>query len=149
VLYLDSRETEQCQYDKLNMPPTQRKFTYYGYKFENYCTGEGSEGVNTSVLGAGFHSIVRGKVGEFKYLLAAEVDCASAKPPAKNYLELKTSRLMTQDNHVHTFEKHKMLKYWAQSITVGVPRVCVGFRTEEGFVRATTVMASPPVSRSS
>ena len=69
-----------------------------------------------------------------KYLLAAEVDCASAKPPAKNYLELKTSRLMTQENHVNTFEKFKMLKYWAQSISVGVPRVLVGFRNDEGMV---------------
>ena len=62
VLYLDSRETPMCQHEKLNPSPTQRMFTYYGYKFENYCTGDGNAGVNTSVLGAGFHSICRGKV---------------------------------------------------------------------------------------
>ena len=51
------------------------------------------------------------QIGDIKYLVAAEVDCASADPPAKNYMELKTSRIMSQDNHIHTFEKHKMLKF--------------------------------------
>ncbi len=50
-------------------------------------------------------------MGEIKYLVAAEVDCASGPRVGEHrYMELKTSRLITESNHKLSFEKHKMLK---------------------------------------
>jgi len=34
------------------------------------------------------------------------------------------------------FNRHKLLKFWAQSFLAGVPKVVVGFRDDNGFVRS-------------
>jgi RAT1-interacting protein len=90
--------------------------------------------VNTDP-GANFNSVVQTTIGDLRMIVCGEVDCYSADPPEQNYLELKTARLFSTDRGRENFEKHKLLKYWAQSFTVGVPRVVVGFRDEKGIVR--------------
>ena len=45
-------------------------------------------------------------------------------------MELKTSRELTTPRSIATFEQHKLLKFWAQSFLLGVPRIIVGFRSE-------------------
>ena len=51
--------------------------------------------------------------------------------PVSHYLELKTSRELTTTKAVEIFERHKLLKFWAQSFLLGVPRIIVGFRSEK------------------
>ena len=45
-------------------------------------------------------------------------------------MELKTSRELTTTRSIATFEQQKLLKFWAQSFLLGVPRIIVGFRSE-------------------
>lgn len=134
VLYFDSRETPACQLRKKGMTPEQRLWTYYGYKYENYCVGHDLDSVNTDP-GANFNSVVKAKIGNIRMVICGEVDCYTVNPPKDNYLELKTSRIFNNDRGRENFEKNKLLKYWAQSFTIGVPRVLVGFRDENGIVK--------------
>jgi RAT1-interacting protein len=50
--------------------------------------------------------------------------------PLPHYLELKTSRELITPRAIETFERQKLLKFWAQSFLLGVPRIIVGFRSE-------------------
>jgi RAT1-interacting protein len=43
---------------------------------------------------------------------------------------LKTARELTTPRLIATFEQHKLLKIWAQSFLLGVPKIIVGFRSE-------------------
>lgn len=47
-----------------------------------------------------------------------------------HYVELKTSKQLTSPRAKATFERHKLLKFWAQSFLLGVPRIIVGFRSD-------------------
>ncbi|KAJ3340672.1 Dom-3 Z [Gonapodya sp. JEL0774] len=81
-------------------------------------------------------------------ILGAEVDCQTSglrpnsppptnpPPPLSTYIELKTHRLILNPSHRASFERHKLLKIWAQSFLAGVPRVIIGFRDDQGYVRA-------------
>jgi RAT1-interacting protein len=48
--------------------------------------------------------------------------------PVPHYMELKTSKQLTTQNQIHSFEQHKLLKFWAQSFLLGIPRIVIGFR---------------------
>ena len=135
VIYMDARETPACQMRKQTMDGKQRLWTYYGYKFEHYCTGvEDSVPVDTCP-GANYNAVRRVGIGGLRLLICGEVDCYSGDPATENFMELKTSKLMTDERSKNSFEKHKLMKFWAQSFTIGVPRVVVGFRDEKGIVK--------------
>jgi hypothetical protein len=57
-------------------------------------------------------------------------------PPigSRQYVELKTSALLTERRQ-HSFERYKLLKFWAQSFLLNVPTIVVGFRTDDGQVK--------------
>ena len=135
VIYVDARETAACQMRKQTMDSKQRLWTYYGYKFEHYCTGvEDSVPVDTCP-GANYNAVRRVGIGGLRLLICGEVDCYSGTPATENFMELKTSKLITDERSKNSFEKHKLMKFWAQSFTIGVPRVVVGFRDENGIVK--------------
>lgn len=51
-----------------------------------------------------------------------------------NWVELKTSAEIRNDRDMVKFER-KLLKFWAQSFLLGVPRIIIGFRDQDGIVR--------------
>ena len=61
-----------------------------------------------------------------------------SKPDRKedpiNWVELKTSAEIRNDRDKLKFER-KLLKFWAQSFLLGVPKIVVGFRDQNGIVR--------------
>jgi RAT1-interacting protein len=61
-------------------------------------------------------------------------DC---KPDRKedpiNWVELKTSAEIRNDRDMIKYER-KLLKFWAQSFLLGVPKIIVGFRDHHGIV---------------
>ncbi|KAF9186651.1 hypothetical protein BGZ51_001839 [Haplosporangium sp. Z 767] len=85
-------------------------------------------------------TVVRTKIGKNSIIMGAEVDCTSEpkKPPPHNplanYIELKTSRVISNAREQNNFERHKLLKFWAQSFLPGVPTIIVGFRDDDGNV---------------
>lgn len=52
-----------------------------------------------------------------------------------HYVELKTTRTIETDAHARQFEA-KLLKSWAQSFLVGIPKIVYGFRDAQGYVKA-------------
>jgi len=61
-------------------------------------------------------------------------DC---KPDRKEdhirWVELKTSAEIRNDRDMIKYER-KLLKFWAQSFLLGVPKIVVGFRDQQGIV---------------
>lgn len=61
-------------------------------------------------------------------------DC---KPERKedpiHWVELKTSAEIRNDRDMLKYER-KLLKFWAQSFLLGVPKIIVGFRDQNGIV---------------
>lgn len=49
-----------------------------------------------------------------------------------HYVELKTTKMQRSDRDRTSFERFKLLKFWAQSFLLGIPRIIVGFRDDEG-----------------
>jgi RAT1-interacting protein len=49
-------------------------------------------------------------------------------------VELKTSAEIENERDSIKFER-KLLKFWAQSFLIGVPKIIVGFRTKSGILR--------------
>lgn len=60
-----------------------------------------------------------------------------SKPDRKedpiNWVELKTSAEIKNDRDMVKYER-KLLKFWAQSFLLGVPKIIVGFRDQQGIV---------------
>ncbi|KAF8942847.1 hypothetical protein BGZ47_006063 [Haplosporangium gracile] len=85
-------------------------------------------------------TVARTKIGKNSIIMGAEVDCTSepkkAPPhnPLSNYIELKTSRIISSARERNSFERHKLLKFWAQSFLPGIPTIIVGFRDDDGNV---------------
>ena len=85
-------------------------------------------------------SIARTGIGSTSLILGGEVDCILGEKPSNPddpipWVELKTSA-EPPNNHPREAQKYerKLLKFWAQSFLLGVPKIIVGFRTEDGYV---------------
>ncbi|BFZ57341.1 decapping endonuclease targeting mRNA [Savitreella phatthalungensis] len=116
--------------------------------------------VNTNVQ---YISVVRTRLGPVSLVLGGEVDCAidykpdpqppivatsddefvirppsatmyASEDPLGRYLELKTSKVIASPRDRSVFEESKLLKFWAQSFLLGVPRIRVGFRSRDGIL---------------
>ncbi|KAG0359767.1 hypothetical protein BGZ54_009845 [Gamsiella multidivaricata] len=70
-------------------------------------------------------TVARTRIGQNSVIMGAEVDCIS---------ELKTSRVISNTREQNSFERHKLLKFWAQSFLPGIPTIIVGFRDDDGNV---------------
>lgn len=129
--------------------------TYWGYKFETLAliptpptttTRDVIEKHQRSVVSnhAQYCSIVSTSFGPLTLILGGEVDGLLAPKPSDpdtpiQWVELKTSEELPPPQHqqhrdVLKFER-KLLKFWAQSFLLGVPKIIVGFRSKQGILR--------------
>ncbi|OQD88482.1 hypothetical protein PENSOL_c072G07109 [Penicillium solitum] len=118
------------------------------YKFEKLAvlsktwdesTREEIEGRENEVVNnaAQYCSVVRTGIGNVRMILGGEVDAIwDSKPSRKespiNWVELKTSAQIRNERDMIKYER-KLLKFWAQSFLLGVPKIIVGFRDENGI----------------
>lgn len=98
------------------------------------------EGRDAAVVSneAQYCSIARTGIGGSSLVVAGEVDAVlGAKPMSPDdpipWVELKTSQHITGDRDAAKYEA-KLLKFWAQSFMLGVPRIVVGFRSPAGVL---------------
>ncbi|KAI2697681.1 hypothetical protein CBS147332_8664 [Penicillium roqueforti] len=136
---------------KRGSPPgmaPQELMMYWGYKFEKLAvlpktwdesTREEIEGRQNEVVNnaAQYCSVVRTGIGNVRMILGGEVDAIwDSKPSRKespiNWVELKTSAQIRNERDMIKYER-KLLKFWAQSFLLGVPKIIVGFRDENGI----------------
>lgn len=138
--------------------------TYWGYKFETLSLlptppSQTPRDVITNRTRARvsnhaqYCSVVRTSFGAHTLLLGGEVDgLDSPKPPPPSstttnssstaipWIELKTSESLSlrpntppHPSSILKFER-KMLKFWAQSFLLGVPKIIIGWRSREGVL---------------
>jgi len=113
----------------------EKRMCYWGFAFEEACTGGFRPNKAVDCADA-FCAVVRAGVGRHRLVLGGEVDCWDGeKAGLPGYVELKTTRVMDAHAQVARFERDKLLKWWAQSFAVGVRRILVGFRDDDGHVR--------------
>lgn len=134
----------------LSRPPgKQLSLIAPGYKFETLCllqqpwdptSREEIESREDQVVNncAQYCSIVRTGIGPSRLIIGGEVDAVwDCKPERKedpiHWVELKTSAEIRSDRDMLKYER-KLLKFWAQSFLLGVPKIIVGFRDQNGIV---------------
>lgn len=66
------------------------------------------------------------------YLLVWDCKPDNAEDPI-NWVELKTTAEIYNDRDLAKYEQ-KLLKFWAQSFLLGVPKIIVGFRNRDGLL---------------
>jgi RAT1-interacting protein len=129
--------------------------TYWGYKFETLSLiptppsstspaeiRKHQESVTSNH--AQHCSIVHTSFGPHSLILGGEVDGLLAPKPTDpevsiQWVELKTSEELPPPQRqlyrdILKFER-KLLKFWAQSFLLGVPKITVGFRSKAGVLR--------------
>ncbi|XP_061701814.1 decapping and exoribonuclease protein-like [Syngnathoides biaculeatus] len=142
VLYINEVETDVARQDREDRTESHTENIYWGYKFEQYVCADAigalpdpSGVVNSNEA---FYSVVRTRLANHRLLFSGEVDCRlkdrDAPPAPACYLELKTSAVSRTDKQRSKFNRFKLLKWWAQSFLLGVPRVVAGFRNDDGVV---------------
>lgn len=153
------RAAEANEPPRRNQHPDQQSremMTYWGYKFETRALiptppsttpPQEIERHQRSAVSnhAQYCSIVNTSFGPHSLLLGGEVDGLLApKPPDPEapiqWVELKTSEELPppqrqQHRDILRFER-KLLKFWAQSFLLGVPKILVGFRSRAGILRS-------------
>ncbi|KAK5061590.1 decapping endonuclease targeting mRNA [Exophiala bonariae] len=128
---------------------SQDLMSYWGYKFETlallnepWCSTsrEYIDSREDQVVSnyAQYCSIVRTGFGKVKMIIGGEVDAVSDhKPEDKsqpiNWVELKTSAIVRNERDQIKLER-KLLKFWAQSFLLGVPKIVVGYRSQQGML---------------
>ncbi|KAF2031401.1 RAI1-domain-containing protein [Setomelanomma holmii] len=157
-----SRATE-CAAEANQPPPryqhpdqqSRDMMTYWGYKFETLALiptlpastpPQEIEKYQRSIVSnhAQHCSIVSTSFGPHNLILGGEVDGLLARKPQNpeapvQWVELKTAEELPPPAHqqhrdILKFER-KLLKFWAQSFLLGVPKIIVGFRSKAGILR--------------
>ncbi|KTW27348.1 hypothetical protein T552_04156 [Pneumocystis carinii B80] len=149
-------QVSKIYYNLEAIPPSSEQealMRFWGYKFETLstlpdtwdnCSRYQIEHRNDIIVNnhVQYCSVVRTSLDKTTLVMGGEVDCAwDAKPdppenPVPNYVELKTTRSLTSHSARRTFELHKLLKFWSQSFLLGIPRIIVGFRTDDGYLES-------------
>lgn len=107
------------------------------------CTRDEIEGRDNEIVNnnAQYCSVVRTGIGNHSIIIGGEVDAVEGcKPDDPNdpipYVELKTSEDFHPDDRrsAQKFER-KLVRFWAQSFLLAVPKIIVGFRSRDGHLR--------------
>jgi RAT1-interacting protein len=141
LIHLDVVKSNDNSFNNSLSEDQQKLFTFYGYRFEAYCTypshvsdcwnsEESEEEINTNEE---FCSVFLSKFGDHRVVIAAEIDCMDFK--THQYVEIKTSKFPQNERQQSNFERYKLLKFWIQSYLVNVPTLVVGFRDDAGIVQ--------------
>ncbi|KAF0299349.1 Decapping and exoribonuclease protein [Amphibalanus amphitrite] len=116
TIYLCAFDTEQKIAERQRETPRQKAMSSWGYKFEQYMMsdspGAAPDPHTPAVESAEFCCVLRSRLGRHSVVYGAEVDGVDP----------------------HREGGFKMLKWWAQSFLVGIERVVVGFRDDDGTV---------------
>jgi RAT1-interacting protein len=87
---------------------------------------------------AQYCSIVTTGIGNSSMILGGEVDAVMGEKPSDPsqpipWIELKTAQLPLNERDDIKYER-KLIKFWAQSFLLGVPKIIVGFRSPQGHL---------------
>ncbi|GMR57613.1 hypothetical protein PMAYCL1PPCAC_27808, partial [Pristionchus mayeri] len=138
VIYICEYPTEENEARKAAMTDRDRMMTYWGFKFEQYMTTDelGGEPDTASpvdcreefaVICKTRIEVPGGRGRCLKLLYGAEVDAIDGNG---TLVEMKTQRKALEGG----FWKFKSIKWWLQSFLIGLEKITVGYRDDEGIV---------------
>jgi RAT1-interacting protein len=146
---LESRE-QQYSAGAARGNMSQDLMAFWGYKFESLAllpeswstiSREYIESREEQIVSnyAQYCSIVRTGFGKLKIVLGGEVDAVMAFKPDDSstpteWVELKTTAEVNDDRDKIKLDR-KLLKFWAQSFLLGVPKIIIGYRTQQGTLQ--------------
>ncbi|KAL1302539.1 hypothetical protein AAFC00_002922 [Neodothiora populina] len=124
---------------------------YWGYKFEALSllprpwpstSREEIEQREDDIVdnSAQYCSLCKTGIAGASMIIGGEVDgVLGYKPEDPNeparWVELKTARRPQNDKNIRIHEK-KLLKFWAQSFLLGVPKIIIGYRSPDGILES-------------
>ncbi|TQS34305.1 hypothetical protein Golomagni_05319, partial [Golovinomyces magnicellulatus] len=144
---LQSHKT-QMEQTPLSGRPSQEMMRYWGYKFESLCLlpNKWNETSPDYIMAreenlvnnhAQYCSVVKTGLGDTSMILGGEIDGVRDVKPhddaSMNWIELKTSADVLNERDARRFDR-KLMKFWIQSYLLGVPKIIIGFRTQDGFL---------------
>ncbi|KAJ2549529.1 decapping endonuclease targeting mRNA [Coemansia sp. RSA 1933] len=154
TIYIEDDLPPEKLAERGDMTDHHRKLAYSGYRFESLCMinepparlspeklNEELQNRQNSVVNTNteYCTVFRTRLGPHSIISGAEIDCIDGEKPAefptRRYHELKTAYVLDTERKVETFERYKLLKFWAQSFISGTPVVTVGFRDADGMLR--------------
>lgn len=116
-------------------------FTYWGHRFEHIVMSSSDpsdnldkrskEPVNTF---REFGVVFKSKLGGHRLIFGAEVD--GLDEDGYSYVELKTGRILKDQNYYNSFYQQKLMTFWAQSFLAGISKILIGFRSDRGIVKS-------------
>lgn len=141
--------------DEQELDETHKRLMYSGYKFEALATlpqplsqvsrlaieKNSKKTVNDIEQ---YCSVVKTGVGKKRVVLAGEVDCcwdykpetgSKADNPLRHYVELKTSKVISEPKQAINFEK-KLFRTWAQTFLIGINKIVYAFRDDNLIVKS-------------
>ncbi|KAJ2160495.1 decapping endonuclease targeting mRNA [Coemansia sp. RSA 552] len=155
TIYIEDNVTDEQMAERQGASEIHKRLMYSGYKFETLCVvDKAPQTCSSSDLDAlraaqpqavvntntEYCSVFRTQLGHHSIVSGAEVDCIDQPKPAqfpnRHYRELKTNKIIDSPRAQSNFERFKLLKFWAQSFIAGIPTVTVGFRDDDGVLRA-------------
>uniref|UniRef100_A0A182YMK5 Decapping nuclease n=1 Tax=Anopheles stephensi TaxID=30069 RepID=A0A182YMK5_ANOST len=165
TIYLCERKTADRLEAERNETEQQKRFCYYGFKFEQHILTEEPGAVpDTSapvMLGEEFCSMFDTTLAGHRLLYGAEMDgIVSNKPFDREeillddlrqceFVEVKVKRKEATYRQVNNFYRFKTKNWWCQSFLVNVQRLVVGLRDDEGIVREIKIMKLSDIERES
>ncbi|CAH2990099.1 unnamed protein product [Chilo suppressalis] len=156
-IFLCARDTEEKIYQKNNMTDQEKKFTSWGYKFEQYMLSENPHAEPNPDVPVDetkeFSIVFTTNLNDHTIVYGAEMDgirCDKAPVPSaptdqtsenilqylsdKEFIELKTSRHIQFAKQENNFRRYKTKKWWCQSFLANIDTIVCGFRDDNGIV---------------
>uniref|UniRef100_A0A8W7Q483 Decapping nuclease n=1 Tax=Anopheles coluzzii TaxID=1518534 RepID=A0A8W7Q483_ANOCL len=154
TIYLCEKATPEKEQSVRNETEQQKRFCYYGFKFEQHIlTEEPAVEPDTSApvrLGEEFCAMFDTTLAGHRLLYGAEMDGIVTDRPLDRervsvdelrrceFVEVKVKRRETAQRQVDNFYRFKTKNWWCQSFLVNVQRLVVGLRDDAGIVREIT-----------
>lgn len=148
TLYLCSLDTEEQKIAEANLTVEHRNFQSWGFKFEKYLLTHDPKNPPDPLQPVNeceeFNCVFTTRLNNKKILFGGEVDgCYSDQKLAEplpldclKFIELKTSKTVSNVHQRRTLEKYKFLRWWCQSFLVGIEDILCAFRNDNGIVES-------------
>ncbi|XP_053685218.1 decapping nuclease DXO homolog [Sabethes cyaneus] len=165
TIYLCSKETPEKLQQEANETEKQKRFCYYGFKFEQHVlTDDPNSEPNTSapvVESEEFCCLFSTTLENKRILYGAEMDGIFSQTPINRdqidatllnrlqFVEVKVKRRESNQRQADNFFRFKSIKWWCQSFLVNVQRLFVGLRNDRGIVDEITEMSLKQLDRQS
>ncbi|XP_063687906.1 uncharacterized protein LOC134821165 [Bolinopsis microptera] len=137
TLYLESDDTQLD--GPVFWPDDYRKYGEWGVVFEDVMRTGGRRTAGYSCQDVDIRMTRLVQLGHLKLLTNSRIPCrlpGDHQDVLENYVELKTAPVIETDRQHVNFERFQTRKFWAHCAPLGINKVYVGFRTEDGDLKA-------------